>query len=372
MPRAARCASSTDDSCEMASGVAVRDRSSGTPARSASAIVSGGGVAPPVTRRHGSSWLNTRRNAAARSSAFKVSRYRTSLVPNTRTRPGRRYASNPDSARPVFCVCGMVTRRSSPAAPASSSRSRTPDSDTSRRIVATLTPRGSAVSVIAAMLRESARHRIRGGRRALLRLDQSEIAVFTPVQDADGVGLGIAEHHECFALAVDAERCVLERHRLDRISCGPDDARRGRSLATGGPDHTRRRRALACVPLPLQRLRLLLHSLARLSNGDRPCVAFSITAQHMVALGVHGDFRAKAVLLLRQGDDRGNSGVVEESLETGKPLGYQLPDRRGDLHVPASYVESHISKSFQLPASSFQFPASSLTGNWGLETGNSS
>src|SRR3954447_20600358 len=123
----------------------------------------------------------------------------------------------------------MVTRRSRPAAPASSSRSRTPDSDTSRRIVATLTPRGWAVSVIATMLRESARNRIRGGRRALLRLDQSEIAVFAPVQDADGIGLGIAEHHECVAVAVDAERRVIERHRLYRISCGPGDAWRGRS-----------------------------------------------------------------------------------------------------------------------------------------------
>src|SRR3954469_17638779 len=136
------------------------------------------------------------------------------------------------------------------------------------------------------MLRESARNRIRGGRRALLRLDQSEIAVFTAIEDADGIGLGVPEHHEGFALAVDAERCVLERHRLHRVSGGANDAGVRVPFATCGPDYPRRRRSLACVPLSLQRLRLLLYFLGRLSNGDRPRVAFSITAQHMVALGV--------------------------------------------------------------------------------------
>src|SRR6185503_9260585 len=105
----------------------------------------------------------------------------------------------------------MVIRRSRPECPASSSRSKAPESETSRRMVATVTPRGWAVSVIAAMLRESARNPIPivCGRH-LLRLDQPEIAVFAPIQNADSVRFSIPEHDEGLSFAIDSQRRVFQ------------------------------------------------------------------------------------------------------------------------------------------------------------------
>ena len=71
MPRAARYVSRTADSRDIASGVAARVRSSGTCARSASIGSSGGGAKPSVMRRHGRSWLRTRRSTAVRAAAVE-------------------------------------------------------------------------------------------------------------------------------------------------------------------------------------------------------------------------------------------------------------------------------------------------------------
>src|SRR4026208_603138 len=107
----------------------------------------------------------------------------------------------------------MVMRRSSPLPPASSSRSSARDSATSRRTVATVTPRGSGVPPLAtgrpaaageqfqierARLRDIAKdgregdapwlgRPTHGGDPILVGLDQSEVAVFAPVQDVDGI-----------------------------------------------------------------------------------------------------------------------------------------------------------------------------------------
>jgi hypothetical protein len=60
-----------------------------------------------------------------------------------------------------------------------------------------------------------------------------------------------------------------------------------------------------------------------------------------------------AVFLESQDDGGGDRAVVEETLEPGEPSFDELPQRRGDLDVPASDVESH-NRNCQLAAVSFQ------------------
>src|SRR5215213_4885263 len=60
----------------------------------------------------------------------------------------------------------------------------------------------------------------------LVRLDQTEMPVFPAIEDADGVGVGVAEDDERLGAAVDALRRIRDGHRLDRVARGADDARR--------------------------------------------------------------------------------------------------------------------------------------------------
>ena len=57
------------------------------------------------------SWVNAAASTFEPRVAVEASRYRTSLSPNTRTRPGCRYSWKPASARPVFWMCGTGDRR---------------------------------------------------------------------------------------------------------------------------------------------------------------------------------------------------------------------------------------------------------------------
>jgi hypothetical protein len=56
---------------------------------------------------------------------------------------------------------------------------------------------------------------------------------------------------------------------------------------------------------------------------------------------VHDDFRAVAVLFLRQDDLCGNRAVVQKSTQADEALVDQLADVWGDVYVTAGDVQSH-------------------------------
>src|SRR5690349_24570968 len=132
-----------------------------------------------------------------------------------RTRPGFRYSWNPASARPVFCTCGLVIRRPTPSAPASSSSGSPNDSGRLASSSRTETPGGgvTATDYRLPTLGDTLR----------FRLDQRELAV-AAIQHADRIALGIVEDDQV-AVAGDLPRGVGHRHRLDRLARGPEDRR---------------------------------------------------------------------------------------------------------------------------------------------------
>src|SRR6188508_1274738 len=155
-------------------------------------------------------------------------------------------------------------RRSTPPAPATSSRSMPRVSARSRSRVATGTPCGLGMNGL-----------------LLIRFDQPEAAVFAAVDNADRVGLAVAEHHERLRPALDAQGGILDRHRLDRVTRRPDEppARRGawgrrRALASLGAHPL----ALALGPARLELARLALDLLDRLAHRQRPAGAFAVAA----------------------------------------------------------------------------------------------
>ncbi len=77
-----------------------------------------------------------------RSAASRLSRKRTSLSPNTSTRPGRMYSGNPASASPVFCTWGLCTRRPRPWRPATISTTSSPASRSGSSSMPTATAGG--------------------------------------------------------------------------------------------------------------------------------------------------------------------------------------------------------------------------------------
>src|SRR3954469_967811 len=89
-------------------------------------------------------------------------------------------------------------------------------------------------------------------RATLVRLDQCEIAVPATVENADRFGVGVPEHDERVLAAIEPERRVVYRHRLDGVA-GADDARgpglrRFGARLPGGSGTL----ALAVVPLALE------------------------------------------------------------------------------------------------------------------------
>ena len=130
--------------------------------------------------------------------------------------------------------------------------------------------------------------------------------------------------------------------------------------------------ALALTPLAFDPLGLLLHFLCRLTDRQVPAVSFAEAAHQLVAARMHDQFGPMPVFLARQDDGGRKRVVVEETLHPGEPPFDELPERRGDVDVPAGDVESHT-----LSVSSCQFPvsgriqASSGTGShWTLATGS--
>ena len=179
---------------------------------------------------HGRSRLRTRSSTRARGPRGSCSRNRISLSPKISTRPVRRYSSKPASARPVFWICGSVMRRSSPAAPASRSRSspREAARSPSRSPPSRLRPAGRSWADLS----------------RLIRLDKPEVAVRPAIDDADRVVVATCGRR---GTAPTRHRRASPRPRptwLDRVAPGLDDAPRrtglGRSSRRAQQDVARR------------------------------------------------------------------------------------------------------------------------------------
>src|SRR4029453_16836454 len=92
-------------------------------------------------------------------------------------------------------------------------------------------------------------------------LNESEVAVLPPVQDADAFGVRVAEDDERFLLLIDAQRGILDCHRLYGIPLrAHDPGSRLRHVVPAAVGHGAAASSarLASRPFALQGLRLLL------------------------------------------------------------------------------------------------------------------
>src|SRR6185436_142166 len=119
-----------------------------------------------------------------------------------RTRPGLRYSWKPASARPVFWMCGLVIARPRPAAPANSS-SGSPNA--SGRLL-----RNAPTEIPACDIWASG-----------VGLNERELAVSPPVQDAQRRRLQVAEHDDVAAVRLHLACGIGDRHGSQRLSRGP-------------------------------------------------------------------------------------------------------------------------------------------------------
>src|SRR5579872_1940048 len=307
----------------MTSGVAALARISGRFARSASSHSSCGGLKPAVITRHGMLWPNTRRAIPARAAGDKDSRNRTSLSPSTRTRPSRRYWSNPDRARPVFWGCGLVMRRSTPPRPATSSSSTPRPAATSRSTVATVTP-GCVMGACRVAndypwTIDDCRIATPQAATRSVWLDECQVAIFAAVQDAHRVGVRVAEDDERLAARLEPQRRILHRHRLDGISRGPDRRRGSRGRRSrdrpGRADPGAVALALFFRPARFQLPRLLLDLRRRLAHRQRPAAGLAVAAQHVIAARMNDQLRLVPVFFLRENDGGRHRAVVQETLD---------------------------------------------------------
>ena len=134
------------------------------------------------------------------------------------------------------------------------------------------------------------------------------------------------------ALAVDAQRGVLDRHRLDGVARRADDRAVPRPRPPVGagarPARRPRRRRLRSSHLPFSFCACCsIFSVAwRIEIGQR--VAFAEAAQHVVAARVDDDLGAVPVLLLGEDDVRGDRASLSSRSSRASRSVDELPERR--------------------------------------------
>src|SRR5262245_9125196 len=188
-------------------------------------------------------------------------------------------------------------RRSSPAAPASRSRSSPVAAPRAPSNAPTPTP---AVT-------------------SPLGLDEAEVAVRAPIEDSHRVGLGIPKHEEVLLTPAEREQRIVERHGLHGLTAAPHDARAAHFWQRFGDERRGADRAARTPPrLPAitQPGRLLRHFLDRCDDGRRQARMTADAVQHVIAARVDRQLDDEQLPLTPDAALRRHGAVVEHTIQT--------------------------------------------------------